>query len=90
MNIWVPIHTGAEMIAKEHNFALVFMKIEKLKRGYYEVTFEKITTTPRDYKDYELTDKYMKLVEKEIYTKPDLYLWSHRRWKHKNKTPQPN
>ena len=90
MNIWVPIHTGAEMIAKEHNFALVFMKIEKLKRGYYEVTFEKITTTPRDYKDYELTDKYMKLVEKEIYTKPDLYLWSHRRWKHRDKTPQPN
>ncbi len=90
MNIWVPIHTGAEMIAKEHNLALVFMKIKKLKRGYYEVTFEKITTTPRDYKDYELTDKYMKLVENEIHTKPDLYLWSHRRWKHRDKTPQPN
>ena len=49
----------------------------------------KITTTPRDYEDYELTDMYMKLVENEIYTKPDLYLWSHRRWKHRDKTPQP-
>ncbi len=89
MNIWVPIHTGAEMIAKEHNLALVFMKIKRIKRGYYETSFEKITTTPRDYEDYKLTDKYMKLVEKEIYTKPDLYLWSHRRWKHRDKTPQP-
>ncbi len=89
MNIWVPIHTGAEMIAKEHNLALVFMRIKKIKRGYYETSFEKITTTPRDYEDYELTDKYMKLVEKEIYNKPDLYLWSHRRWKHRDKTPQP-
>ncbi|HJN53859.1 MAG TPA: lysophospholipid acyltransferase family protein [Flavobacteriaceae bacterium] len=87
MNIWVPIHTGAESIAKEHNLALVFMKIKKIKRGYYETTFEKITTTPRDYKDYELTDKYMKLIEDEIYNNPMLYLWSHRRWKHRDKVP---
>jgi len=87
MNIWVPIHTGAESIAKEHNLALVFMKIKKIKRGYYETTFEKITTTPRDYKDYELTDNYMKLIEDEIYNNPMLYLWSHRRWKHRDKVP---
>ena len=86
MNIWVPIHTGAESIAKQHNLALVFMKIKKLKRGYYETTFEKITTTPRDFKDYEITDKYMKLVESAICTTPELYLWSHRRWKHRDKT----
>ena len=86
MNIWVPIHTGAESIAKQHNLALVFMKIKKLKRGYYETTFEKITTTPRDFKDYEITDKYMKLVERQINKTPELYLWSHRRWKHRDKT----
>ena len=86
MNIWVPIHTGAESIAKEHNLALVFMHIKKLKRGYYETTFEKITTTPRDFKDYEITDKYMKLVERQINKTPELYLWSHRRWKHRDKT----
>ncbi len=86
MNVWVPIHTGAESIAKEHNLALVFMHIKKLKRGYYETTFEKITTTPRDFKDYEITDKYMKLVERQINKTPELYLWSHRRWKHRDKT----
>ena len=86
MNVWVPIHTGAESIAKEHNLALVFMYIKKLKRGYYETTFEKITTTPRDFKDYEITDRYMKLVEREINKNPELYLWSHRRWKHRDKT----
>ena len=41
MNIWVPIHTGAENIAKEHNLALVFLKIKKIKRGYYVTTFKK-------------------------------------------------
>ena len=89
MNIWVPIHTGAEMLAKQHNLALVFMRIKKLKRGYYETTFEKITTNPIDYKDYEITDKFMKLVENQIYDEPTLYLWSHRRWKHRDKVSPP-
>tara|TARA_B100001105_G_C22298528_1_gene402751 strand:- start:61 stop:948 length:888 start_codon:yes stop_codon:yes gene_type:complete len=89
MNIWVPIHTGAEMLAKQHNLALVFMRIRKLKRGYYETTFEKITTNPKDYKDYEISDKFMKLVENQIYDEPMLYLWSHRRWKHRDKVPPP-
>jgi len=86
MNIWVPIHTGAETLAKKHNLALVFMRIRKLKRGYYETEFEKITTSPKDYKNYELTDKFMKLVERQINKTPELYLWSHKRWKHRDKT----
>ena len=89
MNIWVPIHTGAEILAKQHNLALVFMRIRKLKRGYYETVFEKITTNPKDYKDYEITDKFMKLVENQIYDEPTLYLWSHRRWKHRDKVSPP-
>ena len=89
MNIWVPIHTGAENIAKEHNLALVFLKIKKIKRGYYVTTFKKITTKPRDFKDYELTDIFIKLVEEQICNYPELYLWSHKRWKHRNKSPQP-
>jgi KDO2-lipid IV(A) lauroyltransferase len=77
------------MLAKQHNLALVFMRIRKLKRGYYETTFEKITTNPKDYKDYEISDKFMKLVENQIYDEPMLYLWSHRRWKHRDKVPPP-
>jgi len=90
MNIWVPIHTGAENIAKKHNLALVFMKIRKIKRGYYITTFEEITTKPNDFKDYQLTDNFMKLVEEQIYKNPELYLWTHKRWKHRNKTQKTN
>ena len=87
MNIKVPVHTGAEMLAKKLDMAVVFFRVKKLKRGYYETTFETITTTPNAYKDYEITDRFLKLVEAQIYEAPEYYLWTHKRWKHRNDVP---
>ena len=87
MNVHVPIHTGAEMLAKKYNLAIAFLSVEKIKRGYYMTTFEKITTTPRDYKDFEISDLFIKKVEKQIIEAPEFYTWTHKRWKHKDKDP---
>ena len=38
MGVKVPIHTGAEMIAKKFNMAVVNYTVKKVKRGYFEVT----------------------------------------------------
>ena len=35
------------------------------------------------YPDYQLTERYMRLLEQEIQANPHLWLWTHRRWKHK-------
>jgi len=88
MNIKVPVHTGAEMLAKKLDMAVVFFSVKKIKRGYYETTFETITTTPNEYKDYEITDLFLKLVENCIYEAPEYYLWTHKRWKHRNNVPK--
>ena len=87
MGIKVPVHTGAEMLAKKLDMAVVFCKVKKVKRGHYEATFNTITLTPKEYKDYEITDIFMKLVEEQIYEAPEFYLWTHKRWKHKDKVP---
>lgn len=87
MGVKVPIHTGAEMLAKKYNMAVVNYSIKKIKRGYFEVTFETITENPQDYKDYEITDKYLAITERNIREQPEYYLWSHRRFKHKDKVP---
>jgi len=87
MNIKVPIHTGAEILAKKLDMAVIFFSVKKVGRGYYETTFETITMTPNDYKDYEITDIYLKLVEKQIYEAPEYYLWTHKRWKYRNDVP---
>lgn len=88
MGIKVPMHTGAETIAKKFDMAVVFFRVKRLKRGYYQTTFETITETPNDYNDFEITDLFFKLVEKQIHEAPQYYLWTHKRWKHRNRVPE--
>ncbi len=85
MGVKVPIHTGAEMLSKKFDLAVVNYTVKKIKRGYFEVVFELITDTPKDFEDYQITDKYLKITEDAIRDQPEFYLWSHKRFKHKDK-----
>jgi KDO2-lipid IV(A) lauroyltransferase len=87
LNNYVPIHTGAEIIAKKYNMALVFMDVQKIKRGFYEASFTLMTDKPNDFKNYEITDEYIKLVERQVESKPEYYTWTHRRFKHRKTKP---
>ena len=88
LNVKVPIFTGAEMISKKFDFAVVNMNTTRVKRGYYESEFELITDTPKELAVNEITNKYLRLTEKHIYKNPEFYLWSHKRFKHKDKAPK--
>ncbi|MEO8935039.1 MAG: lysophospholipid acyltransferase family protein [Xanthomarina sp.] len=88
MGITVPVHTGAEMLAKKIDMSVVFFGVKKLKRGFYETTFKTIAYNPNDYPDYEITDQFLKLVEAQINEAPEFYLWTHKRWKHMDKVPE--
>jgi Kdo2-lipid IVA lauroyltransferase/acyltransferase len=83
MGIKVPVHTGAEMLAKKLDMPVVFFAVERKKRGYYEATFQTLAEKPTDFKDYEITDKFLRLVEDQIHEAPEYYLWTHKRWKHR-------
>lgn len=81
----VPVHTGAEMLAKKHDLVVINYKAKKVRRGYYEVDFELITDTPKKYKNYDLSEKFLKITERNISEQPEFYLWSHKRFKHKDR-----
>ncbi len=83
MGITVPVHTGAEMLAKRYDLEVVFAKVKKVKRGYYEATFVPIANNPKSIPDYEITDAYLKEVEQKILEAPEFYFWTHKRWKHR-------
>ena len=83
MGIEVPVHTGAEMISKKLDMPMVFFSVKRVKRGFYETTFQTLSDSPKDYDDYVITDKFMALVERQIYEAPEYYLWTHKRWKHR-------
>lgn len=83
MNIKTPVHTGAEMLAKKFDMNVIFLKVKKIKRGYYEASFEVLSTDVAKVPDYEITDRFLTLVEKQIREAPEYYLWTHKRWKHR-------
>lgn len=83
MGIDVPMFTGTEELAKKLDFAVLFLKVEKVKRGYYKATLVPIADHPKEYPDFNITRKFFDLLESEIREAPELYLWSHKRWKHR-------
>jgi len=83
MGIEVPVHTGAEMLSKKYDMNVIFLKVKKVKRGYYQASFEVLSENANEVPNYEITDKFLKLVEQQIIEAPEYYLWTHKRWKHK-------
>lgn len=76
-----PFIVGPEKGAKKNNTAIIFGHFYKVKRGFYRVDLELITTTPNSYPTGKLTEVFAQYVERAVKLKPANYLWSHRRWK---------
>lgn len=87
MGIEVPVYTGAEMLAKKFDMNIMFMKIKKVKRGFYEMEFELLTDDAKSVPDFEITETFLRKVEQQILEAPEFYLWTHKRWKHRNRKP---
>ena len=83
LNQETPVLTGSEVIAKKLNQAVVYLDIQKIKRGYYESEFEIITENPLETKEFEITEAHTNKLESIIVKKPEYWLWSHKRWKFK-------
>jgi KDO2-lipid IV(A) lauroyltransferase len=76
-----PFVRGPEKGAKVNNTAVVYAHFYKLKRGYYRVDMELVTTEPKSYPNGALTRLLVNKIEASVKKIPDNYLWSHRRWK---------
>ena len=87
MGVKVPIFNGPESMARKLDLAVVFLKVSKVKRGYYQAEFIPITTAGSKTKKHQITDQFLRLTEDQIREKPEFYLWTHKRWKHRNKVP---
>lgn len=85
---WVPfLHRdtafllGADRIAKKTNQVLVFPSFKKPQRGTYELEFQVMEFNPESSSSEAIVLEYARTLEKTIIAAPELWLWSHRRWK---------
>ena len=74
---------GAEMMAHTYDMSVVFFRMRKVRRGYYEMELELITENPKEMSWGQITETHTKLLEKEILQQPENWIWSHKRWKRK-------
>lgn len=85
LGIETPIHYGAEALAKQFDMNVIFLKGKKVKRGYYEATFEVLSENVREVPDYKISELFIRKVEEQILEAPEYYLWTHKRWKNRKK-----
>lgn len=72
---------GSEVLAKKFGLSAVYAHITSPKRGYYHVRFELITDNAQAMPPEWMTKRYAQLLEQNISAQPELWLWTHNRWK---------
>lgn len=77
-----PFVKGPAKNAIHNNTSVVFAFIHKPRRGYYEVVFTLAEENPRQLTEQQLTEKFIRYLEGVIRANPEMWLWSHRRWKY--------
>jgi KDO2-lipid IV(A) lauroyltransferase len=78
-----PVLFGAERYAVEFDRPVLFCTIHKTKRGHYEGELQVITEHPKTLAQGKITELNTEALERDIRAKPEYWLWTHRRWKHK-------
>ncbi|MBQ0074706.1 MAG: lysophospholipid acyltransferase family protein [Prevotella sp.] len=71
---------GGEEIAQRIGAKMVYLDIERTKRGHYRFTFMDINPENMD-TTLPYTKEFYRMLEKNIRRQPEIWLWSHNRWK---------
>ncbi len=83
LNQDTPVFKGTEKIAQRFNYPVIFGRVTRIKRGYYEISAELLFENPANTMPDEISKAHTSVLENDIMAQPEIWLWSHRRWKHK-------
>jgi KDO2-lipid IV(A) lauroyltransferase len=85
-------YTSADRLAQQLDYAVLYVGIRRVRRGYYEVKFTELpdgravaagASSPEEAQRFPVTEAFIRHLEADIRATPEQYLWTHRRWKHK-------
>ena len=72
---------GAEYVAAKLGIPMVYMGIDRVARGKYEINFKVIAEQTKGVPHGELTRKFAYYLQEDIFANKVNWLWSHKRWK---------
>lgn len=74
-------YTGAERLSAHLHAAAFYLDVQQERPGHYLVSFVPLCADAATLAPGELTEAYARALERTIQRRPELWLWSHRRWK---------
>ncbi|MGE0567291.1 MAG: lysophospholipid acyltransferase family protein [Bacteroidia bacterium] len=77
------VFNGPEKLALKNKYPLYYIDVSKEKRGMYVLDIVQLWDGEEIVDRGELTKRHVLALESNIKRQPEIWLWSHRRWKHK-------
>jgi KDO2-lipid IV(A) lauroyltransferase len=78
-----PVFMGTESLARKLDKPVVYICISRPTRGHYRMKMETLVADPKATRIGEITAVHTRRLEADIKKSPELWLWTHRRWKHR-------
>lgn len=75
------VFTGTENIARKLDAFVMYGRMSRPRRGSYHLECIPLVDHPTDLAPNEMTDTYFRLLEADIEERPEMWLWTHKRWK---------
>ena len=78
---------GAGKIAKFLDAKVLYVRMRRLRRGYYSVLLEEIAAPPfDDVGDVEIVERYARKLERDVRANPADWMWLQNKWKIKRES----
>jgi KDO2-lipid IV(A) lauroyltransferase len=74
---------GGEVLGTKFGYPVFYAYVRRPKRGCYEAEVQLLTADPKSCAEGEITKAYAQALERNILEQPELWLWTHNRWKWK-------
>ena len=73
---------GGEQLAIKFNLPVLYMSMSRVSAGRYKCELKMIYDGTETVAQHEITERYVRELERDILREPARWMWSHRRWKY--------
>lgn len=74
---------GGEQLAMKFGLPVFYMELERISAGCYRHNYTQLYDGKEDVAPHEITERYVRCLERTIEAKPEHWMWSHKRWKNR-------
>jgi Kdo2-lipid IVA lauroyltransferase/acyltransferase len=74
-------YLGAEQIARATRLPVLYARVRRVRRSYYEVEFRQLWDGREVTEPNQITERYARAYEADVLASPADWLWSYRRWR---------